>query len=233
MSEYSENTDFNITRGIKMIVEEIMKTDIITLSSEDTILHANNLMHHYKVRHLPIIDEESHLLGIISDRDIRDAAPSIFTISLESKEILHKPIKTIMKTKVITGHPLDFVEEIGAIFYENRIGCLPIVNDNKLVGIITETDLLHTLIELTGAHQPGSQLEIKAPNRTEILNDITEVCRKKKAKILSILIYPDKKDENYKIVVIRVQTINPSPLIEELKLAGFQVLWPNLPGIDI
>ena len=66
-----------------------------------------------------------------------------------------------MKTDLITGHPLDFVEEIGAIFYEHQINCLPIVKNRKLVGIITETDLLHTLIELTGAHQPGSQIEIK------------------------------------------------------------------------
>ena len=138
-----------------------------------------------------------------------------------------------MKTNVITGHPLDFVEEIGAIFYEHHISCLPIVKDHKLVGIITETDLLHTLVELTGAHQPGSQIEIKAPNRAGVLNEITTVFRNQKANILSVLIYPDKKDEKFKIVVFRVQTINPTNLIEDLKHAGYQVLWPNLPGINI
>lgn len=214
-----------------MIIEEIMTTKIITVCLEDTILKASQLMHHHKVRHLPVIDKDGHLLGIISDRDIRDATPSIFTLSIEAKDVLQKPVKSIMKTNVITGHPLDFVEEIGAVFYENRLSCLPIVKEKKLVGIITETDLLHTLVELTGAHQPGSQLEIKAPNRMGILHDITQVCSKQ-AKILSILMYPDKKDENYLIVVLRVQTINPSPLIEELKQVGFQVLWPNLPGID-
>ena len=76
---------------------------------------------------------------------------------------------------LITGHPLDFVEEIGAIFYEHKISCLPIVKERKLVGIITQTDLLHTLVELTGAHQPGSQIEIKVPNQAGVLSEITNV----------------------------------------------------------
>jgi len=215
-----------------MIVEEIMKTKIITLTQDQPILEAANLMLQHKVRHLPIITEDNQLIGIVSDRDIRDATPSILTDREEQKDILKKPIKSIMTTKLITGHPLDFVEEVGAIFYEHHISCLPIVKDKKLVGIITETDLLHTLIELTGAHQPASQIEVKAPNRAGVLNDITTVFRNYKVNILSVLIYPDKKDDSFKIIVIRAQTINPIYLIEEIKKAGYQVLWPNLPGIE-
>ncbi|KAA9027467.1 acetoin utilization AcuB family protein [Niallia endozanthoxylica] len=215
-----------------MIVEEIMKTKIITLTQDQSILVAANLMLQHKVRHLPIITEDNQLIGIVSDRDIRDATPSILTNLEEQKDILKQPIKSIMTTKLITGHPLDFVEEIGAIFYEHHISCLPIVKDKKLVGIITETDLLHTLIELTGAHQPASQIEVKAPNRAGVLNEITTVFRDHKVNILSVLIYPDKKDDSFKIVVIRAQTINPIHLIEEIKKAGYQVLWPNLPGIE-
>ncbi|WP_394235585.1 acetoin utilization AcuB family protein [Niallia oryzisoli] len=215
-----------------MIVEEIMKTKIITLTQDQPILDAANLMLQHKVRHLPIITEDNQLIGLVSDRDIRDATPSILTDPEEQKDVLKKPIKSIMTTNLITGHPLDFVEEIGAIFYEHHISCLPIVKDKKLVGIITETDLLHTLIELTGAHQPASQIEIKAPNRAGVLNEITTAFRKQKVNILSVLIYPDKKDESYKIIVIRAQTINPIHLIEDIKKAGYQVLWPNLPGIE-
>ncbi len=215
-----------------MIVEEIMKTKMITLTQDQSILEAANLMLQHKVRHLPIITEDNQLIGIVSDRDIRDATPSILTDLEEQKHILKQPIKSIMTTKLITGHPLDFVEEVGAIFYEHHISCLPIVKDKKLVGIITETDLLHTLIELTGAHQPASQIEVKAPNRAGVLNEITTVFRDHKVNILSVLIYPDKKDDSFKIIVIRAQTINPIHLIEEIKKAGYQVLWPNLPGIE-
>ena len=114
-----------------------------------------------------------------------------------------------MKKNVITGHPLDFVEEVAAVFYEHKISCLPIINDRKLVGIVTETDLLQTLVELTGANQPGSQIEVRVPNHSGKLSEITSIIKKRKANILSVLVYPDKKDEQYKILVIRVQTMNP------------------------
>ena len=103
-----------------MIVEEIMKTNVITLTQNHSINDAYKLMLHHKIRHLPIVDENKHLLGIVSDRDIRDALPSILIDSNEQRNVLEKPIKTIMKTNVITGHPLDFVEEIGAVFYEHH-----------------------------------------------------------------------------------------------------------------
>ncbi len=216
-----------------MIIEEIMKTNVITLAQNDSINEAYKRMLQYKIRHLPIVDENRNLLGIVSDRDIRDALPSILIDSKEQKEILEKPIETIMKTTVITGHPLDFVEEIGTVFYEHHISCLPIVKANKLVGILTKTDLLHTLVELTGAHQPSSQIEIKAPNRAGVLSEMTSVFLRRKTNILSILIYPYKQDENFKMIVLRVQTINPTRLIEDLEQAGYHVLWPNLPGTQL
>jgi acetoin utilization protein AcuB len=85
---------------------------------------------------------------------------------------------------------------------------------------------------LTGAHQPGSQIEVRVPNLAGKLSDITSIIKKRKANILSVLVYPDKKDSKYKILVIRVQTMNPIFLIQDLKLAGHHVLWPNLPGVS-
>ncbi|WP_066057383.1 acetoin utilization AcuB family protein [Robertmurraya korlensis] len=213
-----------------MIVEEIMKSDVSTLTSDNTIEDAIQLMKTKRIRHLPVIDKSHHIIGLVTDRDIKDATPSIF-YATGQRDILQKSVKEIMRTNIITGHPLDFVEEISAVFYEHHISCLPIVNDQKLVGIVTETDLLHTLVQLTGAHQPGSQIEVKVPNRAGMLCEVTAVISKRKANLLSVLVYPDKKDENYKILVLRVQTMNPVTLIDELKKAGYTVLWPNLPGI--
>jgi len=212
-----------------MIVEEIMRTKIETLTQNNTIADALKIMAEKKIRHLPIIDHEKHLVGLVTDRDIRDASPSIFDTE-KFKQELQNPLKVIMKRDVITGHPLDFVEEISALLYEHRIGCLPILKDNKLVGIVTETDLLRTLVELTGAHQPGSQIEVKVENKTGMLCDIATVIRNRKANIQSVLVYPDKDDERFKILVLRVQTMNPLQLIEQLEEAGHQVLWPNHPG---
>lgn len=214
-----------------MIVEEIMNSDVAFLAPTDTISKAILLMASKKIRHIPIVNGQQHVVGLITDRDIKDAAPSIFRAN-DNKEDLEKPLSSIMKENVITGHPLDFVEEIAALFYEHKISCMPIIKDQCLVGIVTETDLLHTLVELTGAHQPGSQIEVKVPNKAGMLLDIATIIKNHKANIQSVLVYPDKKDINYKIIVIRVQTMNPFAVIEDLKLAGHTVLWPNLPGVS-
>lgn len=215
-----------------MIVEQIMKTDVATLLPTDTIADAIHLMKSRKIRHIPIINSENHLVGLVTVSKIHEATPSIFHAN-EHPEDMKKPLATIMEQNVITGHPLDFVEEVAGIFYEHKISCLPVINNQVLVGIITETDLLRTLVELTGAHQPGSQIEIKVPNLAGTLSEITTVIKNRKANILSVLVYPDKSDDQYKILVIRLQTMNPTVLIQDLKQAGFQVLWPNLPGISI
>lgn len=215
-----------------MIVEEIMKTEIVTVTPTVSIAETMRLMETKKIRHIPVIDAEQQLVGIVTLSDIRDAAPSIFRAN-EHVEDMQNPVDTIMKKDVITGHPLDFVEEIAALFYEHKIGCLPITNDRKLVGIVTETDILRTLVELTGAHQPGSQIEIRVPNLAGKLSDITSIIKNRKANILSVLVYPDKKNDQYKILVIRLQTMNPTLLIQDLKQSGYDVLWPNLPGVSL
>lgn len=213
-----------------MIVEQIMKKDIVTLTPDATIAEAIKKMAEHRIRHIPIVAENDLLAGIVSDRDIKDASPSIFQLS-ENKETLNKPLKSIMKKDAITGHPLDFVEEISSIFYEHKIGCLPIIKHGKLVGIVTETDLLHTFVQLTGANQPGSQIEVKVPNVAGMLSEVSDVFRKSKVNIASVLVYPDK-DERFKVLVFRVQTMNPMALIDELNKEGYTVLWPNIPGIS-
>ncbi len=213
-----------------MILEEIMVRNVITLTEQDTIQQAFEVMQINKIRHLPIIDNEHRLIGLVSNQDIRNAMPSIFRSTFHVED-LQKPLSTIMKTKIITAHPLDFIEEISVIFYDNKIGCMPIVQNDKLVGIITETDILRTFVKLTGAHQPGSQLQIRVPHTTGMLSDITTVLKEENIKLLSVLVYPDMKKEQYKIIVLRIETINPTFIVETLKEQGFDVIWPKSAGM--
>ncbi|AZU63631.1 acetoin utilization AcuB family protein [Neobacillus mesonae] len=215
-----------------MIVEEIMKTEVVTLHPTDTIADAIRVMETNNIRHIPIINEEDNLVGLVTISRLKEVTPSTFRTN-ENPNDLKKRLELIMEQNVITGHPLDFVEEAAAVFYEHKISAIPIIKDRKLVGIITETDILRTMVELTGAHQPGSQIEIRVPNITGILSDIAEIIRKRNANILSVLVYPDKQDEQYKILVVRVQLMNPVRLVQDLKEAGHHVLWPNLPGISL
>jgi acetoin utilization protein AcuB len=213
-----------------MIVEEIMNQNVTTLRPSDTIEMALRTLTEKCIRHIPITNEQHEVVGIISDRDVRDASPSIFDTNV-SMDALHQPIERIMTTDVITCHPLDFVEEIATIFYDNRIGCLPVTKEGKLVGIITESTVLHTLVKLTGAHQPSSQMEIKVKNEPGILGRVVSVFSKKNINIVSVLVYPHK-DESYKVLVFRIQTMNPLHIIHELREEGYDVLWPNITGIS-
>lgn len=211
-----------------MIVEEIMKKNVLALSPEDTIEKAINLLNANRIRHIPILDRNESIVGIVSDRDIRDVTPSIF-YKEEHQDVLHKPIETIMTKDVIIGSPLDFVEEAAAIFYEHKIGCLPIEKDGKLIGIVTESDLLHTLVQLTGANQPSSHLELKVPNRAGMLAEAANIIKNRNINITSVLVYPDS-DLQYKILVFRVQTMNPTHLIDDLAKQGYEIRWPDNRG---
>ncbi|TGB04038.1 acetoin utilization AcuB family protein [Halobacillus salinus] len=213
-----------------MLVEEIMKTEVITLQRNDSVEMALKLLHENHIRHIPIVDEENEVIGIVSDRDVRDASPSIFDEDVNAKELQH-PIESIMTTPVITVHPLDFVEEVASIFYDHEIACVPVTRNDQLVGIITEKDMLYTLIQLTGTNVQSSQIEVKVLNKPGMLPQVTQVFGKRKVNISSVLLYPYKQDDAYKIIVVRIQTMNPLPIIEDLKAAGYEVLWPKMPGM--
>lgn len=218
--------------GVHMLIEEIMVRDIQTLQSTNTVREAFNIMRTYRIRHIPIVDHAETVVGIITDRDIKEAVPSTFS-SGDYTEIYEAPLSAIMTKNPILGHPMDFVEESALIFYEKQIGCLPIVSNHKLVGIITETDLLYNYIELTGANQPGSQIELRVPNVPGALFEVSKVFHDHQINVLSVLVYPDKESTKTKILAIRIKTMNPLKIIEGLKASGFEVLWPNVPGIDL
>lgn len=215
-----------------MIVEEIMNTQIYTLLPTDTVRDAVRVMREKKIRHLPIVNTQNTVVGIVTEHDIKNALPSCLREEPNST-IYDAAIEDIMVKNPIIGHPLDFVEEIALTFYDAKISCLPIVSGGELIGIVTTTDLLYTYIELTGAHKPGSKIDIRVVDRPGILNDITHVFADHNANVLSVLVYPDGEDENSRIVSVRIQVINPLAIIGDLRDGGFDVLWPNLPGITL
>ncbi len=213
-----------------MLIEEIMNQDVVTLYPTQTLREAAATLREKKIRHIAVINEQRKVVGVITDRDIKQATPSNLLES-DDYSVLDTPIERIMTKNPITGHPLDFVEETATIFYDNRIGCLPIVSKGKLVGMITESDMLYKFIELTGVTQPGSQIEIRVPNKSGVLYEVSKVFYQHKVNVLSVLVYPDKKDETYKVLVIRVKTINPLKLVSALEKEGFDVLWPSQPTL--
>lgn len=213
-----------------MLVEQMMNKNVLTIQPSQTIKEAILLLRENKIRHLPITNADGKVVGVVSDRDIKEATPSNL-LDGQHTDVYNTKIEEIMTKNPVIGHPLDFVEEVATLFYDQQIGCLPIVSAEKLVGIVTETDLLYKYIELTGAHQPGSQIEVRVPNKPGILFEVSKVFHDHQSNVLSVLVYPDVENDDNKILVFRVMTMNPLGIIEDIRKEGFDVLWPNMPGM--
>lgn len=207
-----------------MLVQDIMKTNVITIHPSDSIRLALLNTQEYRIRHLPVVDQGG-LVGIVTDRDLRDACPSTLEPERDIR-IMAQPVSSIMTKEVITAHPRDFVEEAALTLYEHNVGCLPVVRQNKVVGILTRKDTLHTLVELMGVNKPSQHLEVAVPDRAGVLAEVSDVFRLYNVNVASILIYPGPQN-NTKHLVFRVQTMDTRKIINDLNEKGFRVVWPT------
>lgn len=133
---------------IPKVVREIMSTNLTTLDQEARLLDAALLMRSSGYRHLPIV-HGGRLVGLVSDRDVQRATPSLLgKVSQEEYNRIFEttPITRIMMRDVLTVAPTTPIRDAVRLLYENKLGCLPVVEgENRLVGIITVTDLLGVL----------------------------------------------------------------------------------------
>ncbi|WP_409174963.1 CBS and ACT domain-containing protein [Brevibacillus fortis] len=212
-----------------MRIEEIMRKKIVTIQPSTTIGEALLLLRANRIRHLPVIESDS-LVGIVSDRDLRDALPSRLLTHDDDDTVLHKPVATIMNQQVITAHPLDFIEDAALQLYEHKIGSLPIVEGTRLVGLITESDLFSSLIELFGVNKPSSHIEVEVDDRVGMLAEVSQVFRDAQVNVTSVVVFPGKQPAK-KNLVFRVQTIDPRIVTQLLLEKGFSVIGPTEGGI--
>ena len=153
-----------IQRGLPgMLVRNKMTPNVITASPETTLADALKLTRGNRIRHLPVV-ENNKLVGIVTDRDLRLAMPPIWASDTDHSQLrdalVTKQVEEVMVTEIITTSPITPIEDAARKLYEHRIGCLPVMEDDALVGIITETDLLRAFVELFGPDETGSRLEI-------------------------------------------------------------------------
>lgn len=212
-----------------MRIEDIMRKDVVTVSPSTSIGEALLLLRANRIRHLPVLQDD-RLVGIVSDRDLRDALPSRLLTHEDDDTILHKPVIAIMQKQVVTAHPLDFIEDASAHMYEHKVGSLPVVEGEKLVGMITESDLFSSLIELFGVNKPSSHIEVEVDDRVGVLAEVSQVFREAHVNVTSVVVFPGKKPAK-KNLVFRVQTIDPRTVLHLLSERGFHVVGPTEGGI--
>jgi CBS domain-containing protein len=135
-----------------MKVKDIMQTDLAILELNDELSLADDIMKLGRIRHLPVADE-GRLLGIISQRDLFKASlTSAMGYGEQVKREFMKAavVKEVMVGEVITISPEAGIEEAGQLMLEKKIGCLPVIEDENLVGLITETDILEYYVNSKG-----------------------------------------------------------------------------------
>ncbi|MGC5327547.1 CBS and ACT domain-containing protein [Brevibacillus sp. SYSU BS000544] len=212
-----------------MRIEEIMRRRVVTVTPSTTIKEALSLLRGNRIRHLPVVENDK-LVGIVSDRDMRDALPSNLCEHDDDELVLQKPIEEIMHRNVITAHPLDFVEDAASTVYDFKVGSLPVVEADRVVGIITESDILNCLVELFGVNKPSSHIELEVDDRAGMLADVSQVFKDANVNVNSVIVYPGDNPGKKKIV-FRVTTIDPRHVIELLHEKGFIVNHPIKGGI--
>ena len=130
--------------GKEGVVREIMMGSPVTLKAEDTLDLANDVISLGRIRHIPVL-ADGRLVGLLSERDlIGAAAKEIFGLKQKSKSALLKTvlIKDIMKKKVITVTPDTTIKDAAHLMATKKIGCVPVLSDGALVGLLTTTDIL-------------------------------------------------------------------------------------------
>lgn len=200
-------------------VRDFMTRDVITLGPESSAAEAWGLCREYKIRHLPVI-EGGRLVGLVSDRDLRDVSPP--RGDREADTLRWVRLGDMMTRRPVTIHPLATIEQAAREIYERRIGCLPVVAEGELVGIITSSDLVRTLVELVGATEIGSWIEVEVPNEPGQLANVTEVIRDRHVNIGGVFLGSASR-ETYRTIVLRLETTDPTSIAEALTSVGYVV----------
>ncbi len=129
-------------------IDAIMSTDLITLSPDATLAQARELMHENKIHHLPVIDDSGDLIGLVSLTNVLAATDSFLR---EDKTRIHAReigIRDVMVTDVATVEREASLRSAALFLEKHRIGCLPVMDDGKICGIITDTDFVAVAINL-------------------------------------------------------------------------------------
>jgi acetoin utilization protein AcuB len=143
-----------------MQVKDIMQRDVVTLGLEDSLDVADDIMTLGRVRHLPIVAGESHLVGLVTQRDLlRASLASVLDLGRKAEHEWLKsiPVRVVMHTEIETIAPDDSLKSAVDRMIAKKIGCLPVVEKGKLVGLLTETDCLRVLAEALAEGPPPAR----------------------------------------------------------------------------
>jgi acetoin utilization protein AcuB len=203
-----------------------MTPQVITISYHDSIAGAFHLMKENNIRRLPVMDQNK-LTGILTQSDLYQAAPSSAT-SLSIYELNYLLAKTKVRDifpseqKLVSISPDSYIETAAALMLEKRISGLPVLEEEQLVGIITETDLFRALVSILGVQRPHTRIDALIPDGPGGLADITGVMSARGINIINTAVYFSPSLNKYK-VILRIEEQNYGPAVDDLISKGYEI----------
>jgi len=213
-----------------MFVSETMHTDLIVVESDTKLADATSLMKENNVRHLPVVDKSGKLLGIVTDRDMRDALPS----SLLSEEEYQRTFEKVMThtvAEIMTKDPLTIsvyftLQDTLLVMGQKKVGALPVVDeDGYLKGIMSTRDLLKAFVNIMGIGEPGTLLCILVTEQPGQMKKIVDIVSEENVSLGSVLVarYWDK---DKRAIFPYLLTNNVMNIKKKLQETGFELIDP-------
>ncbi len=189
-----------------------MVKNVITITPEATVEEAIQLMKKHSIRHLPVVEKE-RLVGLVTESSIRQyLLPSVMD---------KLPIREVMIINPITIDADATIDEAARLIYRYKIGGLPVMQQGRLVGIVTVTDLLGAFIELMGILRSSCRIDV-IPVHTDGFDDVIEIIRNHGGRIISVGM--DVHHSGKRIYYIRLEKCPLEPIAAALEMAGHQVV---------
>lgn len=213
-----------------MFVSERMSTDLISAPPETKLAEAKELMFSQKIRHLPIVDPQGKLIGIVSDRDMRDAMPSALLkkpdYDATLKKIMNFPVSDIMTKEPLTVYVYYTIQDTLLVMRQKKVGALPVIDDEGyLKGILSVRDLLTAFVNVMGIEEPGTLLCILSDDKQGQMKKIIDVITEEKISLGSVLV-SKTLEENKKAIFPYVLTNNVINVKKRLLEIGFELFDP-------
>lgn len=210
-----------------MFVRDRMSAEPVTVEASTPFQDALKLMREHRFRRLPVVEKSGKLVGIVSERDLLYASPSPATsLSVwELNYLLSKlQVREIMAENVITTTPDTPIEDAARLIVDSKIGGLPVVDEHShVVGVITETDIFKTFVEMLGGGESGLRLSLEVPERKGVIAELSRVIFELGGDIVSVgSFWGDAPGERE--LVVKVRDVGKDQLVNKLEAIGDHVV---------
>ena len=204
-----------------------MSTNVVTITEDTSIDDAKKIMDAHKIRRLPVMKKDK-LVGLVTKHMLLEAAPSPAT-SLSIHELHYllakMTVKEIMVKKPYTISPDMAPEEALQVGQEMGYGAFPVMEDSRLVGMVTESDIVRLMTRVLGVREKGSRIDIKTSRDFGDMKRIMEILDKHKTVLLSMMTLPPEHEDEPYMIALRLKSEDIEPIVKELKTSGFNVTY--------